>query len=70
MGQILHGCARTTQSVRRAIQHSQASIISLSERYSLNANTIAKWKKRDFVNDAPMGPVTANNAALKQVFFA
>ncbi len=23
MGQVLHGCARTTEAVRRAIQHSQ-----------------------------------------------
>jgi transposase-like protein len=56
MGQILHGCARTTQAVRRAIQHSQASIASLADIYNLNPKTVAKWKKRTFVTDAPMGP--------------
>lgn len=56
MGQVLHGCARTTEAVRRAIQHSQASIATLADRYYLNAKTVAKWKKRDFVCDSPMGP--------------
>lgn len=56
MGQVLHGCARTTQAVRRAIQHSQASIASLADAYNLNVKTVAKWKKRDFVTDSPMGP--------------
>ena len=29
MGQILHGSARTTEAVRRAIQHSQESLRTL-----------------------------------------
>ena len=29
MGQILHGSARTTEAVRRAIQHSQESLKAL-----------------------------------------
>jgi hypothetical protein len=33
MGQLLHGSARTTAAVRRAIQHSQESIVKLAERY-------------------------------------
>ncbi|HEX2255264.1 MAG TPA: IS481 family transposase, partial [Afifellaceae bacterium] len=32
MGQVLHGCARTTEAVRRAIQHSQESIRALARR--------------------------------------
>ena len=41
MGQILHGSARTTEAVRRAIQHSQESLRVLArkiggqEQYSL-----------------------------------
>jgi hypothetical protein len=42
MGQILHGCAKTTEAVRRAIQDSQESINKLAERYSANPKTIAK----------------------------
>ncbi len=47
MGQILHGCARTTEAVRRAIQHSQESMRALSRRYGINPKTVAKWKKRE-----------------------
>ena len=55
MGQILHGSATTTEAVRRAIQHSQASLAALAKRYDLNPKTVAKWKKRRHVQDAPMG---------------
>ena len=56
MGQLLHGSARTTAAVRRAIQQSQASIARLAKHYALNPKTVAKWKKRTQVHDAPMGP--------------
>jgi hypothetical protein len=56
MGQLLHGSAKTTHAVRAAIQRSKASIEVLSERYDLNPKTVMKWKKGDFVHDAPMGP--------------
>ena len=56
MGQILHSCARTTEAVRRAIQASKESIKVLSERYCVNPKTIRKWKRRNYVQDSPMGP--------------
>ncbi len=56
MGQILHGSARTTAAVRRAIQHSQESLKKLAQRYCINPKTVAKWRKRGSVEDAPMGP--------------
>ena len=56
MGQLLHGSARTTAALRRTIQHSQESIARLAARYDLNAKTVAKWRKRTSVEDAPMGP--------------
>lgn len=56
MGQILHGSATTTHAIRAAIQRSQASIAELSRTYGVNPKTIAKWRKRDGVGDAPMGP--------------
>jgi transposase InsO family protein len=64
MGQLLHGSARTTAAVRRAIQHSQESIATLAERYHLNPKTVAKWKKRTHVHDAPMGPKTPRSTVL------
>ena len=56
MGQVLHGCARTTAAVRRAIQSSQESLIALAARYDINPKTVAKWRKRSSVADARMGP--------------
>ena len=56
MGQILHGSARTTAAVHRAIQNSQESLKALAERYSINPKTVAKWRNRSSVEDAPMGP--------------
>jgi transposase-like protein len=66
MGQLLHGSARTTAAVRRAIQHSQESIAKLAERYNLNPKTVAKWKKRTQVDDAPMGPKQPRSTVLSQ----
>ncbi|MCO6419897.1 helix-turn-helix domain-containing protein, partial [Siccirubricoccus sp. KC 17139] len=46
MGQVLHGCARTTEAVRRAIQHSQESLRALARRHGINPKTVAKWRAR------------------------
>lgn len=55
MGQLLHGCASTTAALRRTIQHSQESLTHLASRYNINAKTVAKWRRRATVEDAPMG---------------
>lgn len=64
MGQVLHGCATTTEAVRRAIQHSQESLRSLARRYGINQKTVAKWKKRNSVGDLPTGPKEAKSTVL------
>ena len=64
MGQTLHGSAKTTHAVRAAIQRSKASIQELSGRFDLNPKTVAKWRKRNFVHDAPMGPKEPRSTAL------
>ena len=64
MGQVLHGCARTTEAVRRAIQHSQASLSKLASQYGINPKTVAKWRQRESVQDAPMGPKTVQSTVL------
>ena len=66
MGQLLHGSARTTEAVRRAIQHSQASIRALAERHGINPKTVAKWKKRSSTGDAPMGPRAPRSTVLSK----
>ena len=64
MGQVLHGCATTTHAVRTAIQRSKAPLKELAARHGLNHKTVAKWRKRAFVNDAPMGPKTPRSTVL------
>jgi len=64
MGQILHGSARTTEAVRRAIQNSQESLRALSKRYGINQKTVAKWKKRTCVADRPTGPKEPHSTVL------
>ena len=64
MGQILHGSATTTEAVRRAIQHSQASLRALAKRYGINQKTVAKWKGRTSVADLPTGPKEPRSTVL------
>ncbi len=64
MGQVLHGSARTTEAVRRAIQHSQESLRVLAKHYGINQKTVAKWKKRTAVKDLPTGPKDAHSTVL------
>lgn len=64
MGQVLHGCATTTEAIRRAIQHSQESLRTLAKRYGINQKTVAKWKGRTAVADVPTGPKEARSTVL------
>jgi len=64
MGQILHGCATTTEAIRRAIQNSQASLRAVSKRYGINPKTVAKWKKRGSITDLPTEPRESKSTVL------
>jgi transposase-like protein len=64
MGQVLHGSARTTAAVRRAIQHSQESLRVLARRHGINPKTVAKWKKRTSVQDERTGPKEPRSTVL------
>ena len=64
MGQVHHGCATTTAAVRRAIQHSQASLRQLAQRYGINPKTVAKWRKRSSTADQNTGPTTPKSTVL------
>ena len=64
MGQILHGSARTTEVVRRAIQHSEESLRALAKRHGVNQKTIAKWRKRTTTADLPTGPKDPRSSSL------
>ena len=64
MGQVLHASATTTEAVRRAIQHSQASLRDLAKRYGINQKTVAKWRRRASVSDLPTGPREPKSTVL------
>jgi transposase InsO family protein len=64
MGQILHGSARTTEAIRRAIQHSQESLRGLAKRYGINQKTVAKWRSRGTVADRRTGPREPKSTVL------
>ena len=64
MAQILHGSATTTHAIRAAIQRSKASLKELAAQHCLNAKTVAKWRKRAFIHDAPMGPKAPRSTVL------
>ena len=64
MGQVLHGSARTTEAVRRAIQHSQESLRALARRHGINPKTVAKWRARASVADQRTGPKDPRSTVL------
>jgi transposase-like protein len=66
MGQVLHGCARTTEAVRRAIQHGRASLSVLAAQYGINPKTVARWRQRQHVQDSPRGPKQVRSSVLTQ----
>jgi transposase InsO family protein len=64
MGQVLHGCARTTEAVRRAIQWGQESLRTLARRHGVNQKTVAKWRGRSGTADLPTGPRAPRSTVL------
>ena len=64
MGQILHGSARTTAAIRRAIQHSQESLRTLARRHGINPKTVAKWRKRNSTEGHRTGPTVPKSIVL------
>jgi hypothetical protein len=66
MGQLLDGSARTTAAVRRAIQRRQASLAKLAARDDVHPKTVAKWRKRSGVREAPMGAESPCSTVLSR----
>jgi hypothetical protein len=64
MGQIQHRSATTTEAIRRALQHSQESLRTLSRRHGINPKTVAKWRKRSSTADHRTGPTVPQVQAL------
>ena len=64
MGWVLHGFARTTEEVRRAIEHSQESLRALACRHGMSPKTIAKWRARRDLADRRTGPAEPHSTTL------
>ena len=66
IGQVLHGSATTTHAIRAAIQRSQASIAELSRELGISPKTVAKWRKRQTVEDRKAGPREPRSTVLSE----
>ena len=66
MGQVRHGSATTTHRVRAAIQRSPASLSQLSRELGINPKTVAKWWKRETVEDMKTGPTEPRSNVLTE----
>ena len=64
MGQVRHGSATTTHAVRAAIQRSQATNAALSRKLGINVKTVAKWRKRETLEDRKTGPIEPSSTVL------
>jgi transposase InsO family protein len=64
MGQVLHGCAKTTHTVRAELQRSQAPVAELARRFGINQKTVRKWRARTSIEDRPMGPAERRSTVL------
>ena len=64
MGQVLHGSAKTTLAIRGELQRSQASVAGLAKRFSINETSVLKWRKRQSVEETPMGPKERRSTVL------
>lgn len=62
MGQIRHGCATTTHAILAAIQRSQAS----NRELGIYVKTVAKWRKRQTVEDRQKGPKEPSSTVLSE----
>ena len=61
-------CGRTSSRQRphdAACSSRAPSAQRAPERYGLNSKTVAKWRRRSFTADAPMGPSDPRSTVLR-----
>ena len=64
MGQVLHGSATTTETIRRAIQARKESVRAAARRYGISPTTVQKWRSRQISVDVRMGPKEVRSSVL------
>ncbi|MBS1055059.1 hypothetical protein JK201_16250 [Gluconobacter kondonii] len=60
------GIIRRLKIGHRAIQRSQASLAALSKEFGINPKTVAKWRKRQTVEDQKTGPKEPRSTVLSE----
>lgn len=66
ISQVRHESATTTHAIRTAIQRWQASLATLSRELGINPKTVAKWRKRETVEDPKTGPKEPRSTVLTE----
>ncbi len=66
MGQVRHGSATTTHAIRAAIQRSLVFLAALSREFGINPKTVAKWRKRQTLEDRKTGPKEPRSTTLSE----
>ena len=66
MGQIRHGCAPTTQAIKATIQRSQAMNAAPSREDGIKVKTVAKWRKRETLDNRKTGLMEPSLTELGQ----
>jgi transposase-like protein len=67
LAQVLHGCAATTARIRAQSQSAQAPTAALARRYGVNPKAVTKWRRRDTIEDRPMGPKQRRGTVLTEL---
>lgn len=67
MAQLLHGSATTTARLRALFQASSEPATVLAQRHGVNPKTVRKWRRRDSVEDRPMGPRQRRSSTLSEL---
>jgi hypothetical protein len=67
MAQLLHGSATTTARLRTLFQTCTEPATVLARRYGVNPKTVRKWRRRDSVEDRPMGPRERRSTTLTEL---
>jgi len=62
MSQVYHSNASTNQHVREIIQKSDLANVELANKYSINIQTVSKWRSRDYQEDKSSRPNTIHYA--------
>ncbi len=66
MGQVRHESATITHAVRAATQRSQTTSAALSWELGINSKTVAKWRKREKVEDFKTGSEDPRSTVLTE----